>query len=208
MCARVLLLMTYPDKPASTSLPVVDAIQDRWSPFAFSEQPIEEEKLRTIFEAARWAPSSYNEQPWRYVYATKDDGAMREAMESLLVEGNSWAKHAYLLIVSFASAHLARNGNENRFAMHDLGAANSNIAMQLPSLGLVGHQMGGFDALRSNEVLGVPSEYVPGSMIAIGYPGDVSDLSEDLRKRHDAQRIRKEQSEFVFHGKWEGNGMP
>ena len=44
----------------------------RWSPRAFTGDPIPDETLLTMFEAARWAPSCFNLQPWRFLYAKKD----------------------------------------------------------------------------------------------------------------------------------------
>ncbi len=41
---------------------------DRWSPRAFSEEPVPAEALRSLFEAARWAPSSANGQPWFFLW--------------------------------------------------------------------------------------------------------------------------------------------
>ena len=195
--------MPYPHKPADTDVPLLDAIKQRWSPVAIGPEPIEQEKIDTLFEAARWAPSSFNEQPWRYIYATKDDGADREALESLLMDGNDWAKNAYLLIISFTSTRFKRNDRENDKALHDLGSASGYLALQCEPLGLVGHQMGGFYADKANELLGVPEQYVPGSMIAVGYPIDPSSLSEDNAARDASPRERLSQSEFVFHKHWQ-----
>ena len=50
-------------KPAPTQHQVHELIEKRWSPRAFSPQPVPPEELRSLFEAARWAPSSNNEQP-------------------------------------------------------------------------------------------------------------------------------------------------
>jgi Nitroreductase family/Ribose/Galactose Isomerase len=44
----------------------------RWSPRAMRGQPLTEEELLTLFEAARWAPSTFNEQEWRFLYARRD----------------------------------------------------------------------------------------------------------------------------------------
>jgi len=49
------------EKPAQAQYPIHDLLQKRWSPRAFSAQPVESDKLRSLFEAARWAPSSFNE---------------------------------------------------------------------------------------------------------------------------------------------------
>jgi hypothetical protein len=55
------------EKPAETQVPIHDLLRRRWSPRAYDQWPIEIEKLRSLFEAARWAPSSNNEQPWRFL---------------------------------------------------------------------------------------------------------------------------------------------
>ncbi|MFW5773620.1 MAG: nitroreductase family protein, partial [Tangfeifania sp.] len=36
------------------------AIDERWSPRAFSGQKVTDEMINLLFEAARWAPSSRN----------------------------------------------------------------------------------------------------------------------------------------------------
>lgn len=198
-------MTTYPHNLAVTSLPILDVMKERWSPRAISPMPVEEEKIRTLFEAARWAPSASNLQPWRYIYATKDDGEDRVKLESLLQDGNSWAKNAYVLAISFA--HTTRTKKDgtisiNPHHMHDTGAASSYLVLQCEPLGLVSHQMAGFYTEKANEVLGVPSDYVPGSMIAIGYPDDPAVLPEALQEREKLPRERRAQEEFVFRGRW------
>jgi nitroreductase len=194
--------MQIPDKPAATDSPILKDIRERWSPVAFSDQPVEDDKIRTMFEAARWAPSSFNEQPWRYIYALKADGEARTTLENLLSPGNAWAKNAGILAITFTKKTFARNGKDNIHAMHDLGAASGYLALQLGALGLVGHQMAGFDRENANKILGVPDDFMPGSMIAIGYPADPASLPEDLQKRQAGPRSRKPQEEFVFRGRW------
>ena len=67
--------MTSSARPAPSAEPIHDLVSHRWSPRAFADRPVEPEKLRSLFEAARWASSSYNAQPWFYIVATKDDPA-------------------------------------------------------------------------------------------------------------------------------------
>jgi len=193
-------MMHYPRKPALTDLPILEAIKERWSPYAFDTRPIEREKIEILFEAARWAPSSFNEQPWRYVYATKEDGELREKINSLLQPGNSWAAAVPLLIVSFYKKTFTYNGKPNVHGLHDLGCASGYMVLQCRSLGLIAHQMAGFKASEANVLLGVPDDFSSGSMIAVGYPGDPKKLSEDLRKREETPRSRKEMKEFAFRG--------
>jgi len=197
--------MTYPHKPASADYPILDPIKERWSPRAFSDRPIEEEKIRTLFEAARWAPSSNNGQPWRYIYTTKEEVEERAAMESLLDDYNYYAKRAYLLIAVFAQIKRTRTTGEivdNYYGMHDTGAASAYLVLQCAPLGLIGHQMGGFATDKANKMLGVPPDFVPASMIAVGYPDDGSWLTPEHQQREKAQRVRNPQSAFTFRGKW------
>ena len=64
--------MSIPKRTAETSVPIHPLISERWSPRAFANRPVEPEKLRALFEAARWAASSYNGQPWYFIVATKE----------------------------------------------------------------------------------------------------------------------------------------
>ena len=75
--------------------PVLEAIQNRRSRRAYLDQPIEPEKIQSLFEAARWAPSSVNEQPWMYIYATKDQPELYHKLFESLNESNKiWAQRA------------------------------------------------------------------------------------------------------------------
>src|ERR687888_1294011 len=85
-------------KQATADHPIQELIARRWSPYAFSDRPVSDDDLRSLFEAARWAPSSYNEQPWRYIVATKANPAEFERLLSCLVDPNQvWAKAAPVL---------------------------------------------------------------------------------------------------------------
>ena len=191
------------DKFAETQIPIHDLIRRRWSPRAFSERPVEADKLRSVMEAARWAASSRNEQPWAYLVATRDDLAGYEAMLGVLVETNSaWADKAPALILTVAHTRLEKDGQPNRHGIYDLGQATSNLILQATSLGLATHQMGGFRVEPARERFGIPEGWEPVSVIALGYPGNAESLPEPLRERETAQRRRKPLAEFVFSGTW------
>src|SRR3989449_8478539 len=101
------------EKLAETQYPIHDLLRKRWSPRAFSSRPVEPDKLRSLWEAARWAPSSYNEQPWSFIVATKEDEAEYARLLSCLVEGNiPWAQHAPVLMVSVARLSFEEDRSE------------------------------------------------------------------------------------------------
>ena len=184
--------------------PVIDEIKQRWSPRAFTNQSVEQEKLQSLFEAARWAASSYNEQPWRFFIATKDQPERFETLLSLLVEANqAWAKDAPVLMLNFVSEKFKRNDKPNRVAEHDLGLAMGNLSLQAAALGLVVHQMAGIDLEKTIQVLSPPEGFRPVTAAAIGYVGDTESLSEDWMKQADTTpRTRMDFNDLVFGDGW------
>lgn len=195
--------MSVPHRPAETSTPVHDIIRDRWSPRAFDARPVEPEKLRALFEAARWAASSYNGQPWYFIVATKDDPENFKRVLDCFVEFNqSWAKNAPVVAISVARLKFEHNGEPNRHAFHDVGQAAANLAIQATALGLQVHQMAGILPDKAREIFGIPEGYEAVAGIAIGYPGSHESLPDPLRQREIEPRARKPLASFVFTEKW------
>ena len=191
------------EKPASTKSPVADLIARRWSPRAFEERPVEPEKLKSLFEAARWAPSSNNEQPWRFLAATKEQRADYDRLLGCLSEGNAkWAFRAPLLILSVASLFFEDDGKPNRHALHDTGLAAENLVLQATAMGLLAHQMAGYDLEKARKACQIPSGFEPMAMIAVGYPGDPAILPDYLRERELKPRERQPIEDFVFSANW------
>jgi nitroreductase len=186
-------------RAAPTEFPILDVLAERWSPNAFSSRPVEEDKLKRLFEAARWAPSCSNEQPWNFVMAYRGTAEF-DRMAECLAEGNYWAKAAPVLLLSVARMVFLRNGKPNRHGMYDTGAAVANLITQAVAEGLVSHQMAGYDAEKARAVLQIPADHEPCAMMALGYYGDHDSLEEKFRLRQEAPRQRKPQSEFVFVG--------
>lgn len=194
------ILIAPMSKSNQVEYPVAELIEQRRSRRAYSTNPIEHEKIKSLFEAARWAPSSMNEQPWSYVYATRDQPDLWNKLLELLNESNRvWAINAPLLILSLARKTHIRNGANNALARYDTGAANTLLSIQATQLGLNVHQMGGYDRQKAIESLNIPDAYEPIVIMAIGYPGDPDSLSENLKLREEAPRERYTQEFFVMN---------
>jgi len=194
------------EKQAETKTPIHELLARRWSTVAFSERPVEQEKLLSILEAARWAPSSRNEQPWAYVVARKEDPQNFEALLGVLVSANRlWARNAPVQILTLAHTQLEKDGTPNRHGFYDLGQATTNLVTQATSLGLSTHQMGGFDVEAARTRFHIPAGWEPVSVIALGYRAEPETLPEQLRGREMGQRSRKPLKSFVFSGNW---GIP
>jgi len=174
-------------------------VTERWSPRAFTSEPVTPEVLRRIFEAGRWAASAFNEQPWCWLVATRDDTEGFERLLSTLIPFNQgWAKNASALAISLARMKFRHNGKPNRHAYHDVGQAAASMALEAVASGAAIHQMAGFDADRVRQLCLVPPGFEPVAAIAIGHPGDPGSLSDDLRQREIAPRQRHELQDVVF----------
>lgn len=180
-----------------------ELIDKRWSPRAFAEKAIEEDKIEKLFLAASYAASCYNEQPWRFVYATKDYTERYDQLFSCLVEFNQlWVKTAPLIILTVVSKNFASNGNLNRHARHDLGLAIGNMSVQAMSMDLYMHQMAGFSTDRAREIFEIPEDFEPVTMIAVGYKGNPEQLPENIKELESDKRNRKSLEQLLFDGDW------
>lgn len=178
-------------------MPVSDLIRKRHSVLAFSPEPIDEETLLSLFEAARWAPSSSNLQPWLFLYAQSNQEELFNAILSALNEGNRiWAKDAAMLVVTLARIVTEKN-TTNPYAWHDCGLALQNLLLQATFLGLAVHPMGGFDRLKLIANLRIPESYQPVTVTAVGLPGNSDQLPEYLQQRSRNPRTRKNIEEIV-----------
>lgn len=191
------------NKHVRTDHPIHELLQKRWSPRAFSAEPIDVATLRSLFEAARWAPSSYNEQPWAFLVARREQTEDFARLLETLVEFNQdWARSAGGLVLTTARSAFAHNGTPNRHAWHDLGLAVAQLTVQASAAGLYVHQMAGIVPARAKTLLAIPDGWEPVSGLAIGYLGDPATLPEKLQQRELAESTRKPQDEFVFSAQW------
>jgi nitroreductase len=180
----------------------VDALFiERWSPRAFTGEPVPLETLHTLFEAARWAPSSYNSQPWRFIYGLHGTPAFDRILGLLVPFNQAWAKNAGALVVIVSKTTMAPRGEEVPSHSHsfDTGAAWQNLSLQALKLGWHTHGMVGFDMARAATELGVPDGYRVEAAIAIGKQADKSVLPPEAQER-EKPNGRNPVSSFAFEG--------
>ena len=73
---------------------ILERCRQRFSVRKFTDEPVSDEDLNYILEAARLAPSAVNRQPWKFVIVASDHGkAMLRACYD-----REWFKSAPLYI--------------------------------------------------------------------------------------------------------------
>jgi nitroreductase len=191
------------EKPAATKSPIHELLAYRWSPRAFSPEPVEDDKLLSLFEAARWSPSAANAQPWAFILTRRGDGCHEQLVQILSGRNQAWAPNAPVLVLTVATPPPgSTEGAASKYSYYDLGQAVAHLSVQAAAVGLWVHQMGGFDHEAAKVLFGLPDGYEPMSVIAIGYQGDVNDLPDWAQERERAPRARKTLEEFVFLDRW------
>ena len=193
------------EKPAQTGRTIHNLYERRWSTRAFDpNRPDTREQLATLLEAGRWAPSCNGDEPWRYLIWDKarDPAGWQKAFDCLSENNKKWVKNVPLLMLSNAGSIFGATGKPNRWGQHDTGAASCCMALQAAELGLMVHQMGGFDADKARAAFSIPAEYTPMAMIAVGYQADPDILDEETKKKELAPRMRKPIGERFFEGGW------
>lgn len=192
------------EKNALTRTPIIEPLARRWSGRAYDpDRPVSRDHLLALLEAARWSPSCFGYQPWRFVIWDRmnDFLAWHRALDCLSAGNQAWASLAPLLLLACADTRFA-DGRENRWGQYDTGAAAMSLSTQATALGLMVHQMGGFDAEKIRAEFAIPEPFVCMAMLTIGYQLPLEQIPDDLRDRELAPRSRRELGELFFQGAW------
>ena len=148
---------------------VFDVIKERRSVRAYTDEPVEKEKLDKIFKAARLAPSAANYQEWRFVVVTE-----KSKREALMVAANNqkFVAEAPVVIACCAETdgHKMRCG-EACYPI-DVAIAIDHITLAAVALGLGTCWIGSFYPEQVREILNIPQKIRVVELLTLGYPAD------------------------------------
>jgi nitroreductase len=186
--------------------PIDTFFLDRWSPRAFTGDPMSRETLLTILDAGHWAPSSGNNQPWRFIYALRDTESWPVLLDILNAGNRRWAQNASALIIFVSrSFRISTQGERKPAYTHsfDTGSAWFSIAAQAMKLGYHAHGMEGMDREKAIQMLDIPEGFRVEAACAIGKLAPKETLPDDLQER-ETQSRRKPLAEVAFEGRFAG----
>lgn len=187
-------------KKAQTTAELHPIILERWSTRSFDPtHTISKDDIVTLLEAARWSASANNMQPWKFAVAYRGDELFEKFNTTLAGFNKEWIPNASALIaVMFEKTN--EKGEVRASAPFDTGLAVGQLVLQAQAIGLFTHQVGGFDKEAVLSLLGNPENLQPVVLIAVGKHAPEADLSEELKNREAAARVRKDLSEIVIAG--------
>ncbi|MES2500436.1 MAG: nitroreductase family protein [Pseudomonadota bacterium] len=193
-------------KPAKTQVPINEVIANRWSGRAYdASKAVSNQQIISLCEAARWAPSCFGDEPWRFMVwnKTTDAKSWQIAFDCLVPGNQEWVKNAPILLLVCADTLFGHNQKPNRWAQYDTGAAAENLCLQAQDLGLMAHQMGGFNADAARKVFKIPEQFTLMAMVAVGYAADIKTVTGEALSRETAERKRKPLAELFFDSAWD-----
>lgn len=196
------------EKPAVTDQKISRIIAERWSGRAYDPTiAVTDADIVSLCEAARWAPSCFGDEPWRYIVWNKhsDEASWQQALECLVPGNQEWAKNASVLVLAASVKAFRHNDKNNRWVGYDTGAASISLCLQATAMGLMSHQMGGFDSDKIRSNFSVPDDVECWAMIAIGHPAALDSLNEEQLERELKARERRPLSEQFYNNTWKSN---
>jgi len=147
----------------------MEAILTRRSIRKYTKQPVSDEVLKELLEAAMCAPSGGNRQPWCFV-VINDRKVMNEipryhAYSQMLREAP-----VAILVCCDSDSQLGELG------VQDCSAATQNILLAAHAKGLGAVWLGIYPAeamvTATKKLLNLPEHIIPISLISIGYPAE------------------------------------
>ena len=163
----------------------MEAILSRRSIRRYTGEPVPEELIKELLEAAMSAPSASNQQPWQFVIV--DDRRILDEIPKI---------HPYAQMVKETSWAIAVCGDTDLASMsgywvQDCSAATQNILIAANAMGLGAVWLGVFPreerVKTAQKLLGLPEHVMPLCFISIGYPAEKKPPSD----RYDESRVHR-----------------
>lgn len=154
---------------------VREVIARRVSCRGYKTDPVPEEFVREILEAARLAPSACNEQPWRFA-VVRDAGLRRRMVEEGFLPGLGmlWALDAPVHVVlgmdkSFVTHRVMASVSGVDYPWVDLGIAGEHLVLAATELGLGTCWIGWIKPKVVAEIVGWGKSVQAVAIITVGY---------------------------------------
>lgn len=171
-----------------------EVIKTRRSVRSYKQDPIPEDILKKVLNAARIAPSGSNRQPW-YFIIIKDPERKKKMVE--LCAGQKFIAEAPVLIAACGENIHYNRGNwmDNYSVLVDVAIAVDHLTLAARAEGLGTCWIGSFDNEGIKKFLGIPEDVNVVALTPLGYPSNPDVFKED--------KNRKPLDEIIYNETWE-----
>lgn len=164
---------------------MVDIIKKRRSIRSYKKQPVSDEDIYTMLEAAMLAPSAGNEQPWHFIIIDNQEIIDKIPNIHPYAKMITQVKKAILIC-----ADLNQTKYED-YWVQDCAAATQNILLKGVELGLGTVWLGIYPdeerVAKFKNLFKLPADIIPFSLVPVGYP----DQDKKTPDRFDKNRIHR-----------------
>ena len=195
---KVVFTVLFPFRGQGYMKTFLELARNRQSDRAYTDQPVETEKLERILEAARIAPSACNAQPWKIIVVSNADKRMQvaDATANKLLAMNHFTKQAPLqLVILEENANFTSTvggwATEKHYPHLDLGILTSHITLAAADEGLGSCIIGWCDEKKVRKALDIPKNKRVMLVILLGYS------AQPLRNKK-----RKTRDEVISYNKY------
>ncbi|MDD5772314.1 MAG: nitroreductase family protein [bacterium] len=146
-----------------------ELVKHRYSVRSYKSQPVEENKLEKILEAARFAPTAANFQAFRLIVIKTEHN--KQGLRRIY--DRDWFVQAPILICAcgIPSKSWVRKDGKN-YNDVDVAIVMDHLILAATEEGLGTCWIGAFDPIAAKEVLALPKEFEPVAFTPLGYPND------------------------------------
>jgi nitroreductase len=161
-----------------------ELIEKRYSVRNYKNDPVEEEKLLKVLEAARLAPTAHNNQAFKVVVIRT---VGRQAELKQIYHGDFFVQAPIVLgIFSIPEENWVRSDGIN-YSYVDSAIVADHIILAATDLGLGTCWIGAFNPQAARDVVGLGKDFEPVAFTPLGYPGS-SDVN-NVKKRKPLDEI-------------------
>jgi nitroreductase len=172
-----------------TTMDFLELAAKRYSVRAYKPDPVEDEKLQKVLEAARLAPTAANRQPFQLI-VVHTSGRQTELSQ---IYPRPWFTQAPLIICACAitTNGWSRSSDGVNYSVVDIAIAFDHLTLAATDLGLGTCWVAAFNVEAARKVFGIPPEVDPVVLTPLGYPADAP-----------RSKLRKPLAELVRFEKW------
>jgi nitroreductase len=152
---------------------VFEAIRKRRSIRKYKPEPVSEDKLKRIFEAARLAPSGGNRQPWQFVVVRNPE---RKKAVGRAANNQIFITDADTIIVVLGDPEVSSHGFKR-----DPIIAVEHMVLAATSLGYGTCWIAAFNEDEVKRILRIPEKLAVVALLPIGVP-DESPIKKPRKK--------------------------
>jgi nitroreductase len=161
-------------------------IRARYSCRDYSDQPVEDEKLELVLEAARLAPTAANRQPFRIVVVRDEE--LRQQMSDVYMRHWFYAAPVILCLCGVAGEAWVRKDHRH-YTDVDVAIAMDHLILQATDLGLGTCWIADFDPEAARRLLHLPRGLDPLLLSPLGYPAAGAEPKEPGKRRRPLEEL-------------------